>query len=318
MTKTVLAAACFVCSIASSAVADDVNGAAKAFSQGQEAMLAGDPGRAAEMYELADELAPSAPALRNAARARLGAGHEAMAATDAAELLRRYSNDKESREVAEAILSQLSPKLTHFEVTCSEDCTVTLDGKAASSKPRTSHIFYAQPGTRTVGATFDGGRQAQKQITAKVGSSISVRLDAPARPQPVPAAASPQLAPISTPAPVAIEHAHGIRRAWVLAGSLLTVGLGVGATVEGMATLDTRDQIKAATAAGNTAQAQTLYDQGRDQQLRTNVLIGATAAAGVTTVILAVFTDWSGGEHREIAVRPVDGGGAAVVLGGRF
>lgn len=319
MTKLGLAGACFVCAVAGVAVADDVNGAAKAFSQGQEAMLAGDPGRAAEMYELADELAPSAPALRNATRARLGAGHEAMAATDAAELLRRYSNDKESRQVAEAILSQLSPKLTHFEVTCSEDCTVTLDGKAASSKARTSHIFYAQPGTRTVGATFDGGRQAQKQIIAAMGSSISVQLDAPARAQPVSPVAGAQVVPASPAASVTpVETSHGIRRTWVVVGAALTVGLGVGATVEGMATLDTRDQIKAATAGGDTAHAQTLYDQGRDQQLRTNLLIGAAAAAGVTTVILGVFTDWSGGEHREIAVRPVDGGGATVMLGGRF
>jgi hypothetical protein len=115
-----------------------------------------------------------------------------------------------------------------------------------------------------------------------------------------------------------VETSHGIRRTWVVVGAALTVGLGVGATVEGMATLDTRDQIKAATAGGDPAHAQTLYDQGRDQQLRTNLLIGAAAAAGVTTVILGVFTDWSGGEHREIAVRPVDGGGATVMLGGRF
>jgi hypothetical protein len=319
MTKSVLAAACFVCLIAGVAAADDVNGAAKAFSQGQEAMLAGDPGRAAEMYELADELAPSAPALRNAARARLGAGHEAMAATDAAELLRRYSNDKESREVAEAILSQLSAKLSHFEVTCSEDCTVTLDGKAASSKPRTSHIFYAQPGARTIGATFDGGRQTQKQVTAMVGGSVHVTLDAPARPQPAPPIAGTQLVPAVTSAAVQPgETSHGIRRTWVLVGAAMTVALGVGGAVEGMATLDTRDQIKAATTAGDTAHAQALYDQGRDQQLRTNLLFGATAAAGITTVILAVVTDWSGGEHREVAVRPVAGGGATLVLGGRF
>src|ERR1700733_4580460 len=41
--------------------ADDVNAAAKAFSQAQEAMLGGDSARAADLYELADELAPSAP-----------------------------------------------------------------------------------------------------------------------------------------------------------------------------------------------------------------------------------------------------------------
>lgn len=315
MTKSILTAVCFVWLVTGVAAADDVNGAAKAFSQGQEAMLAGDPGRAAEMYELADELAPSAPALRNAARARLAANHEAMAATDAAELLRRYSNDKESREVAEAILSQLSPKLAHFEVTCSEDCTISLDGKAASSKARTSHIFYAQPGARTVGATFDGGRQAQKQVTAIVGKSVSVALDAPPRAAPIPVATTQPRATPGAPAPTS----HGIGRAWVLVGAAVTVGLGVGATVEGMGTLDTRDQIKAATTAGDSAQAQSLYDQGRDQQLRTNILIGATAAAGITTVVLAVFTDWSGGEHeREIAIKPVQGGGAVVGFGGRF
>ena len=77
-----------IATVATSARADDVNGAAKAFSQAQQAMLAGDTARAAEMYELADELAPSAPALRNAARARLAAGHDATAATLAAQLLR--------------------------------------------------------------------------------------------------------------------------------------------------------------------------------------------------------------------------------------
>src|SRR5688572_5881559 len=89
--------------------ADDVSGAAKAFSQAQEAMLGGDPARAADLYELADELAPSAPALRNATRARVAAGHTAMAATNAATLLRRYPSDKESRDIAEAVLSQLAP-----------------------------------------------------------------------------------------------------------------------------------------------------------------------------------------------------------------
>ena len=88
-----------------------LNAAAKAFSQAQEAVLAGDNARAADLYELADDLAPSAPALRNAARARLAAGHDAMAATLAAELLRRYPSDKESRDVAEAILEAVAAAL---------------------------------------------------------------------------------------------------------------------------------------------------------------------------------------------------------------
>src|SRR5689334_14488711 len=122
MTKTFGAViVLIVIATASPARADDVNGAAKAFSQAQQAMAANDPAHAAEMYELADELAPSGPALRNAARARLAAGHIATAATLAAQLLQRYSNDKESRSVAEAILSDLAPRLTQLEIVCSEE-----------------------------------------------------------------------------------------------------------------------------------------------------------------------------------------------------
>jgi hypothetical protein len=296
--------------------ADDVNGAAKAFGQAQEAMLAGDPARAADLYELADELAPSAPALRNAARARLAANHEAMAATLAAELLRRYASDKESRDVAEAILSKLSPRLAQFEVICDEDCTVTLDGKAASGKPRTSHMFFAQPGARTVGATFDGGRQATKQVTALVGQATGVKLEAPAKPVPVQPVVRPETKP---EAPLVVTstvtpRAHGLSRTWVVVGGIATVGFGAAATIEGLATLDTRDQIKSAVAAGDSAHAMSLYTSGRNQQLLTNVFFGATAAAGVATVLLGFATNWSG---RDMAVTPT-AGGAAVVYAGRF
>lgn len=313
-----------VLSAGSPARADDVNGAAKAFSQAQQAMAANDPARAAEMYELADELAPSAPALRNAARARLAAGHIATAATLAAQLLQRYSNDKESRSVAEAILSDLAPRLTQLEITCSEECTLALDGKAASStKPRTSHVLYVQPGARTITATFDGDREAKSQVTALAGKSKQIQLDAPPKPE-------PKAAPVTTgPSPVTTEPVgpaltdkpeakRGIGRKWFLIAGGATVGLGVAATLRGFATLDTRDAIKDATAMGDDATAHSLYDKGRSQQLQTNILFGATAAVGAAAIVLAVLADWS--PHSEtpaVSVSPTSGG-ATVVLGGSF
>jgi hypothetical protein len=37
------------------------------------------------------------------------------------------------------------------------------------------------------------------------------------------------------------------------------------------------------------------YQDGRDRQLRTNILIGATAAVGVATAVVgAFFTNWKG------------------------
>lgn len=305
---------------AATARADDVAGAAKAFSQAQQAMLTGDYAQAADLYELADELAPSAPALRNAVRARLAAHHDALAATDAAELLRRYPNDKESRAVAEEVLSKLSPQLTQFDISCDEECTITLDGKAASSKPRKRHLFFAQPGDRKVGAMFDDGRSASTQASAKAGQTSTIELDAPPRPVAPPAApAGGTGASVDLTAHPTVPEHHGLSRGWVIGAAVLTAGLGVAAGIEGKTTLDTRDQIKAAVADNDDARATSLYNDGRDQQLRTNLLLGATAAAGVATIVLGVMTDWSGTSHsRDVAVTPTAGGGAAIVAGGSF
>jgi len=297
--------------------ADDVNGAARAFSQAQEAMLAGDAARAADLYELADDLAPSAAALRNAARARLAANHEAMAATLAAELLQRYPNDKEAREVAEAILSKLGPMLAQFEISCSEACTISLDGKATVSKARAHHTFFAQPGARTVSATFDGGRQTTKQASAAGGKTTALTFEAPPRQLPAPTAEVTRSETVPATATRSTTH-HGLARTWILVAGIATVGLGVAAGVEGAATLSARDDINAAVAAGDTAKANQLYNDGRSKQLYTNVLIGATAAAGVATAVLAFVTDWSGGStNHEVAVAPTSGG-AVFAFGGRF
>lgn len=330
MTKKIASAVAFlmIAICVTSARADDVNGAAKAFSQAQQAMLANDPARAAEMYELADDLAPSAPALRNAARARLAAGHAATAATLAAQLLQRYSNDKESRSVAEAILSELSPKLAQLEVSCSEPCTITLDGKAASStKPRSSHVVYAQPGARTVAATFDADREAKTQITALAGASKRLELAAPPRPAPTEAARPAAPAPVivapsdkDEPSSPPVRASRGIGRKWFVIAAAATVAFGAGATLRGLATLDTRDEITSAVERGDSTAAQSLYDKGKSQQLQTNLLLGATAAAGASAIVLAVLADWSGGEgaeKRDVAITPTVGG-ATFVFSGRF
>ena len=100
--------------------------------------------------------------------------------------------------------------------------------------------------------------------------------------------------------------------------AVATVGLAAGATLRGMATLDTRDQIEKATASGDDALAHSLYDKGRSQQLQTNILFGATAAVGVGAIVLAVLADWSPQpEARTLSVAP-SSGGATVYLGGSF
>jgi hypothetical protein len=295
--------------------ADDVNGAAKAFSQAQEAMLSGDIARAADLYELADELSPSAPALRNATRARYAAGHLAMAATNAATLLRRYPSDKESREIADAILAKLAPQLAQLDVTCSTPCTLLLDGKVVVSVASQQHSLFSQPGGRAVTAVFEDGRKTTNQVTALANHITTMRLE------PRPVAARPAATPgepsrprggearVSRPASGA---SHGLSRWWVVGGGVVTLGLGVATTISGLSTLSTRDQIRDAVAAGNQTSAQMLYDTGRDQQTRTNVLLGVTIASGVATGVLAVFASWTGRSERAVAVVPGRDGASVV------
>ena len=297
--------------------ADDVNGAAKAFSQAQEAMLSGDIARAADLYELADELSPSAPALRNATRARYAAGHLAMAATNAATLLRRYPSDKESREIADAILAKLAPQLAQLDVTCSTPCTLLIDGKVVVSVAGEQHSLFSQPGGRSVTAVFEDGRKTTNQVTALANHITTMRLE----PRPVPAkpAASSPAREAQRPADggshgprEASGASHGLSRWWVIGGGAVTLGLGVATTLSGLSTLSTRDQIRDAVAAGNAASAQMLYDTGRDQQTRTNVLLGVTIASGVVTSALAVFTNWAGRSERDLALLPSRDGAALV------
>ena len=299
--------------------ADDVAGAAKAFSQAQEAMLSGDIARAADLYELADELSPSAPALRNATRARYAAGHLAMAATNAATLLRRYPSDKESREIADAILAKLAPQLAQLDVTCSMPCTLLLDGKVVVSVPGEQHSLFSQPGGRSITAVFEDGRKTTNQITAPANHTTTMRLEP--KPVPVTPAAKPTASTGEASRPTDSEiraphqtsrSSHGLSRWWVIGGGVTTLGLGVATTLSGLSTLSTRDQIRDAVTAGNNASAQMLYDSGRDQQTRTNVLLGATIASGVVTGALAVFTDWAGRSERDLALLPSRDGAALV------
>jgi hypothetical protein len=294
--------------------ADDVAGAAKAFSQAQQAMLDGDPASAADFYELADELSPSAPALRNAARARLAANHLATAATLAAELLRRYPSDTESRSVAEAILTKLTPELGQISVTCTPSCKVTVDGKAIFATAREQQAFFTQPGIREVTATFADGRQKIERLTSLVNHTTPVTMEPP--PLPAPSPTTKPLAAASVTTSAVRPRSKGLPRTLAIVGGVVTAGLATGAIISGLSTLDTRDQIRAATAAGDMATANDLYNTGRDQQTRTNLLFGATAVVGAATIVVAFLTNWSGADRApEVGLVPTSGGGSLVFSG---
>ncbi len=99
---------------------------------------------------------------------------------------------------------------------------------------------------------------------------------------------------------------------------MIGVGAGVTVGVAGVLLWSGLDTLKARDAYV-TSPSEAGYVDGTGRELRTNVLIGVTAALGAATVVGALFfTDWSGRRsNRSVSVTfgPSAGGAGASVLG---
>ena len=280
----------------------DVSAAARAFSDGQAAQLEGNYERAAQSFELAYNIAPSKEALRSAVRARQQSGQLPRAATLAHVLLTQYPDDAMSAKLAAEVIAEAKGKLARIAVTCAPHCTLAVGGRAISLTAAPSHVVYANPGHEVLEVTFDGDRTVRKDIVLKAGDDLTLPIQAPpaAHTEPVPApAASP-------------GADHGLPPIVAIGGGVLTLAL-AGATVwSGLDTRSAHDSyVKMPTHDAFTA--------GQSKQLRTNILLGTTIAAGAATGAVAlIWTRWHGGEHApDIAVTPTSGG-ATLSFGGRF
>lgn len=284
---------------ASAPAGADVPAAARAFSEGQAAQMEGKYERAADSFELAFQLAPSKEALRSAARMRMQAGHLARAANQAELLLAQYPNDPPSVTLAKEILAKATPELCKLAVTCeAPGCSISADGRAISMNVAEAHVVYLTPGDLQLELSFDGA-QATRKVEARAGVSIELRVDAPPR-KAKPAEPTTEVKPEKPVAKVA-KPKTGLPRTVVYVGAGVTAALGAATLWSGLDTQSAHDDyVKAPTDDG--------WDDGRQKQLRTNILLGATAAAAVTTAVIAVyFTKWSN-ERKSVAVTPTSTG----------
>lgn len=274
---------------AARAEAQGTAGAAKAFAQGQSAELAGKPEDAARFYELAHMLAPTAEALRSAARTRFEAGQRALAASHADALLRQYASDPKSRTIAQNILDTTQGHLVSVRVRCRVPCQVEVDGGATPALPGEEHVLYMEPGDHRLTATFEGEDADTQQISGGAGVRLTRSFEPPPR-----LAASPQPArelehaKASAAAPVVPEATagRGVSRAWFLTSAAVAVALAGTAVWSGLDVLSKHDDYKKQPTADG-------YEEGVALERRTNILIGAAGAAAATAVVLAFFTSWS-------------------------
>ena len=290
----------------------DVVAAANAFQQAQRAELSGDLARAAELYELADRIAPTPEALRNATRSRLNAGQMVAAATHAEELLGRYGEDPASVELAQEVLRRARPELGRLQVSCDAACTLVIDGLAGTMVAGEKHVVYLKPGAHQVVARFAEVASEPQAVTAAAGSESELSVTKPAvvEPPPVPPAAEP----VPEPQPAAPHQdtgSSGLHPAyfWSLAG--VSLALGAVTIWSGVDLLHARDEFKAKDHPTHKD-----FEDGEKKDMRTSILLGVTGGFVAGSIVTLLFTDFGG--ERLTPSAALDQHGGMLGLKGRF
>jgi hypothetical protein len=268
------------------ATADDRKQAAREFADGDRAFKEGDYRQAAEAYERAYQRVPHHSALWNAARSWHRAGELAKAANLYARYLREAPPGARDRNNAQKALNELSNKLARLEIHATDVADVKLDGA-----PLALSSVFVTPGEHVLEGRTHEDRVVRQAQTVETGDVVSVALVPPAvavAPSPSVVATAPQQQPRAGGA------APSTRRGWspivVYFEGAVTLAL-AGITVwSGIDTLQQKDAFDRSPTPDN-------LDVGRQKQTRTNLLIGASAAAGAVTALTALLlVDWHGGD----------------------
>jgi hypothetical protein len=270
--------------------ADDMAGAANAYSKAQRAELSGDSATAAELFELADSLAPSPEALRSAIRARVAAGHLGVAAVHSEALLERYPEDERSAGLAKKMLEEARRTMTRVSVKCAPGpCGIELDGAAGAVEPKQNHALYLEPGDHELQAVFGGERTKPQKLSGVAGDDVTLEFAAPPKSRAAGGQRTASRNTANTPgAEAAPAPVVGGLSPWFFAtGAVVTAGLGAATIWSGV-------DVARAHSAYEGYETRESYEQGLSKERRTNTLIGLTAGAGAVTIALALLTDWKG------------------------
>jgi hypothetical protein len=287
--------------------AEDRRGAAAAYDRASAAYLSRNYEQAAEYFEVADRLAPSAAALVQAVRSHQRAGNELRAASLALRLAARYPNDRQAQSVASRVLDGAGERYVRVDVEC-DGCAVLVDG-AVLDHPS----FFVEPGEEhRITAHFETG-DVEETVQGDAGETRAISLDAPAPTgPPVPSDEPAPTGPPSAVDPPEVDDGGGLPPVAAVIAGVLTLGAAGVATWSGLDALAGVDGYEADP-------TQDALERGQARERRTNILIGVAAGLAAVTIALALLTDWDGEEESDASLRAsvaiVPGGGAAVVGG---
>jgi hypothetical protein len=295
-----------------------VKAAAEEFDAGVSAFKHKDYESAAAHFEAADAAVPSPKTLRQAIRARSEAGQGSRAATLAAMALDRYGGDATTAKLAHDTIEKYEALLYKVNVTCSTPCSLSIGTDAVPGEASGKRVIYFDPGTFTLNASFSGSSPgAPKEIEAKAGSSIDLGFEpkkkraAPPPERPKPASPPAPSGATETPSkselppedpkperPPEEPERKGISPAFFAVGLVATVGVGAATIWSGVDTENNPGAAAVMAQCRGVGPSCPLYQEGLSKQTRTNALIGVTAGSAAITVVLAVFTKWSGNKKK--------------------
>jgi hypothetical protein len=284
--------------------ARDRQAAAEAYDRGTSA-LAPRLARAGQWFETAHRLAPAAAAFVEAARSYERAENELKAASIGLQLQALYPDDRTASRMADRVL-RTARRFVRVDVTC-EGCAVSVDGALVN---HTS--FFVEPDAdHVVEAEFETGTQ-RETVRGAAGEQRAVSFTAP--PAPVVAEPEPEPEPEGPEQPVTAPPSNDLAVVpWpaTIIGAALTVAAGAVLIWSGVDTLDGVPAYEADPTPERLA-------DGQSRELRTNVLIAVTGGLALTTLVLAFFTDWGGGQPPVETALVIQPDGAYAGLRGRL
>lgn len=267
--------------------------AAHEFDQGRRAYLAKDFVSAAAHFENAFRDMPRVESLRLAMRAHTEAGHHARAATLAELALQRYGDDVGTAELARETIAKLRDQLHRVSGTCEPACALVVDDRVVFDEPSTNPVVHLEPGVHRIAAIWGSERARQLQVEAKAGEQTSLVFH---RPPPVPSVPPPYKREQPADEKEAIgEEPSGLSPVVTYVGAGLTLAL-AGATIwSGIDTKNNPGREAVELQCLDLGESCPAYQDGRDRQLRTNILLGTTiGVAAATGVVGLLLTNWSG------------------------
>jgi hypothetical protein len=276
----------------------------QAYERGTTAYRKKDYATAAREYAAADALSPNPVALQAAIDATVQADDPVLGE----QLLDRARGEPRTSALLATMLvaeQKFAHRTGRIAVTCAaQPCLATVDGAAIDP----SEPVVVRIGAHTV-LIDAGGSATTRTVTVRPDEVVTATSTTPPG-----SLGSPPAAPASTtaatsaspaapsPAPPSARYAtqnqdrdssSGLAPIWFLVGVGATVLTGGATVVSGIDTANQSSTFQPCRTKAVSGCSQ-LASNGQFAQTRTNVLLGVTAAFGVTTLVLIPLTRWQG------------------------